>query len=133
MKCSSDSELTKKGASFGSPLFLVFPCFSPPTQAFHKNLSGSGNKRRARPIWSAEAAKAASVLGLSASWENGNERSRRWRKPAQSPRMHDLGRHRRAVDHCRRRAALAGHHGRSGGGGSQGPHLPANQRQPYGF
>jgi hypothetical protein len=26
--------------------------------------------------------KAASALGLSASWENGNERSRRWRKPA---------------------------------------------------
>jgi hypothetical protein len=31
--------------------------------------------------------KATSALGLSASWENGNERFRqqRWRKPAQSP------------------------------------------------
>ena len=32
--------------------------------------------------------------------------------------MHDLGRHRRAVDHFRRRAALAGPHGRSAGAGS---------------
>src|ERR1700692_402527 len=79
--------------------------------------------------------KAASALGLSASWENGNERFRRqrWRKPAQSPRMHDLGRHGRAVDHFRRRAALAGHHGRGASAGSQGPDIPADQRQPYGF
>jgi hypothetical protein len=60
MKCSNDSELTKKGAGFGSPLFLVFSLLFPsPRQrrAFHQNLSGAGNKPRAGPIWSAEAAK----------------------------------------------------------------------------
>src|SRR3984885_11832444 len=38
MKCSSDSELTKKGAGLGSPLFHVFLAFpfSPPAPTFHK-------------------------------------------------------------------------------------------------
>jgi hypothetical protein len=78
MKCSSDSELKKKGAGFGSPLFHDFLLFHSRRRrkAFHKNLSASGNKQRARPIWSSEAAKATSAFGLSASWENGNERSR---------------------------------------------------------
>jgi hypothetical protein len=45
--------------------------------------------------------------------------------------MHDLGRHWRAVDHDRRRPALAGHHRRGGGAEDARSDVPADQRQPY--
>ena len=47
--------------------------------------------------------------------------------------MHDLGRHRRAVDGRRRRAGFARHHRRGAGRRDQGLHLPADQRQPHGL
>src|SRR6202030_1795766 len=126
MKCSCDSEPTQRRSGLmARPFSLFFFGFHPRRlgKAFSEEIIPdpgiNGTLGRYGPQ---KPPKAASALGLSASWENGNERFRqqRWRKPAQSPRMHDLGRHRRAVDHFGRRAALAGYHGRGHGGGREG-------------
>jgi hypothetical protein len=71
------------------PFSLFFFQFSPsPPQAFsEKIVPDSGINGVLGRYGPQKPPKATSALGLSASWENGNERFRqqRWRKPAQSP------------------------------------------------
>src|SRR5579862_1472188 len=67
-KCSSNTEPTKKGRGFGSPLSLLVLCSR---QSEPQIVLCIGNKPRCRSVLSLEAPMAALALGLSAPWENG--------------------------------------------------------------